>query len=212
MAGLGLNDALRPARRPAASPNPARPALAAVAAAALSAGPTHFLLSDPLARRTRHDGVLRLAIRRGSFWAAVAGASALGVTVSVGVRRPMARMLLGMPLGAGIGTVAAAVERGAMRGRDDTTVLGLAVLGAAVGLTGVTGAQGLVPAVGGMLGGVLAATPRNRLSRDGAVRELLSAPMVVGGTWLPSLLWLAVHDGSVPPAARAGQKSESSSV
>lgn len=206
MAGLGLTGTLRPA----ASPNPARPALGAVLAAALTAGPTHFLLSDPLARRTRHDGILRLAIRRGSYWGPVAGASALGVTVSVGVRRPMARMLLGVPLGASIGTVAAAVERGAMRGRDDTTVLGLAVLGAAVGLTGVTGAQGLVPALGGMLGGVLAATPRNRLSRDGAVRELLAAPMVVGGTWVPSLLWLAFHEGGMPATTAPRQNSGSS--
>jgi hypothetical protein len=206
MAGLGLTRTLRPA----ASPNPARPAVAAVLAAALTAGPTHFFLSDPLARRTRHDGILRLAIRRGGFWGPVSGATALGVTVSVGARRPMARMLLGMPLGAGIGTVAAAVERGAIRGRDDTTVLGLAVLGASVGLTGVTGAQGLVPALGGMLGGVLAATPRNHLGRDGAVRELLAAPMVVGGTWLPSLLWLAAREGPALPAGPPDQSSGSS--
>jgi hypothetical protein len=187
---------LRPDRERTVRPSPLRPALIAVAAAALAAVPAYlvarYVVFDHLAPSGKSDLVLRRALYQAAYWALVVGAVAVCVAVATRRRPPARALLTGLVAGAVLGGLSGALHQllrnQAHHPRD--FLVALAVLGAALGGSGVTGAGGLAAAAGGLVGGALAGLVAWHIHTGTFVQLLVAAVFIVAGVWTAELLRL----------------------
>jgi tetratricopeptide (TPR) repeat protein len=186
---------------------PLRPALTAVVAAALAAGPA-FLLArhwvygsfDVHKSSPSWEPAVRRASYQGAYWAVIAAVVAVCVAVATRHRTPARALPKGLVVGAVVGTLAGALDQELTKllhpnaphpgqVHAEGFLVSLTLVGGLLGASGVIGRRGLTAAVGGLSGGALAGLLATQIHTAFA-GLLAAAVLIIAGIWAPELLRL----------------------